>query len=119
MNTFRSAKGPPSSTSLCACVSASHRLQISQLLMTTKFSVLCSVTVLLYQCGFSRLSKFVPFFCFEQPSTKTSCQCFRESCLCGEDFYIYVAFWRARETTAPKNLNSCKFQLRVKLKVQR
>ncbi|KAM9026409.1 overexpressed in colon carcinoma 1 protein isoform 1-T1 [Ara ararauna] len=54
-----------------------------------------------------------------ESSTKTSCQFFRESCLCGEDFCIYVAFWRARETTAPKNPNSCKFQLWVKLKVQR
>ncbi|CAM9961445.1 unnamed protein product [Bubo scandiacus] len=45
-------------------------------------------------------------------ATKTSCQCFRESCLCAEDFYIYVAFRRAREIRAPKNLNCCKFQLR-------
>lgn len=65
-----------------------------------------------------QLNLFVPFFFFEQSSTKTSCQCFRETCLCGEDFYIYVAFRRAREIRAPKNLNCCKFQLRVKLEVQ-
>ncbi|XP_014112307.1 PREDICTED: uncharacterized protein LOC102107618 [Pseudopodoces humilis] len=45
-------------------------------------------------------------------STKTSCQCFGESCLCAEDFDIYTAFWRAREIRAPKNPNCCKFQLR-------
>ncbi|KAK4831457.1 hypothetical protein QYF61_017685, partial [Mycteria americana] len=45
-------------------------------------------------------------------STKTTCQCFRESCLSAEDFYIYVAFRRAREIRAPKHLNCCKFQLR-------
>ncbi|XP_046764608.1 overexpressed in colon carcinoma 1 protein homolog isoform X1 [Gallus gallus] len=55
----------------------------------------------------------------EQFSAKTSCQYFRESCLSAEDFYIYVAFQRARQIRAPKNLNCCKFQLRVKLKVQR
>ncbi|XP_040452682.1 overexpressed in colon carcinoma 1 protein isoform X1 [Falco naumanni] len=35
-------------------------------------------------------------------STKTSHQCFTESCLCAEDFYIYIAFRRAREIRAPK-----------------
>ncbi|XP_035418245.1 overexpressed in colon carcinoma 1 protein isoform X2 [Cygnus atratus] len=54
----------------------------------------------------------------EQSSAKTICQCFSESCLSAEDFYIYIAFQRAKQIRAPKNLNCCKFQLRVKLKVQ-
>ncbi|RLW00154.1 hypothetical protein DV515_00009179 [Chloebia gouldiae] len=52
-------------------------------------------------------------------STKTSYQCFGESCLCAEDFDTYTAFRSAREIRAPKNPNCCKFQLRVKLKVER
>nr|XP_047908628.1 overexpressed in colon carcinoma 1 protein isoform X2 [Anser cygnoides] len=54
----------------------------------------------------------------EQSSAKTICQCFSESCLSAEDFCIYIAFQRAKQIRAPKNLNCCKFQLRVKLKVQ-